>query len=244
VADERLSDRFLSAFTDVERHLKRLAHSVRHESFVGALRRASRTSQTVRSFAEDLEEMAELRNAIVHEYRNGTPIAEPHEETVAQMEAIRDQLLTPRRLFDVAVKPVVCATPDWSLRQALRAMREEGYSTLPVTGDRGVLGVLTAQAITSWFATHVLSERPIDPAMSVERVLAEARDRERYAIVGKKASVHYALELFQGAARKGRDITAVIITEDGSLGRQPVGIVTVHDIPQLRSEAGVRDGAR
>jgi hypothetical protein len=59
------------------------------------LRHAAKRSAAVRGVEDDLLELSDLRNAIVHERGGGYVIAEPHPETVERLEQIVELLVEP-----------------------------------------------------------------------------------------------------------------------------------------------------
>ena len=100
-------DRFLNAYTSIERELKRLAGSAHEQRFAELVRHAGQSNSAVRHYQEDLHELHDLRNAIVHDRRGGTPIADPNAWAVNKIESIAAVLQTPPKVY-----PKLTSTPE------------------------------------------------------------------------------------------------------------------------------------
>lgn len=84
------ADRFLSAFRDVEDYLRDLVSADPRTGFDALLAAAIPMSAGVRRHQQRLRQYGWLRNAIVHSrYSRAKPIADPREDVVADLEAIR-----------------------------------------------------------------------------------------------------------------------------------------------------------
>lgn len=83
------SERFLETFNSIDKFLRRKTGlNDRNNSFSSVLDKASKSNSAVRNLKIDLQEFADLRNAIVHERTDGHVIAEPHEEVIIRLEKI------------------------------------------------------------------------------------------------------------------------------------------------------------
>lgn len=88
---------FLAAFNEIEEFLRRALDAHHHTSFSTMVRQAERDEIITADQADDLLELADLRNAISHgRYgRQNQPIAEPNPDTLRTITKIRDELLQP-----------------------------------------------------------------------------------------------------------------------------------------------------
>lgn len=96
--DKERSTRFLNAFTEIEHYLRKQSGSSTFESLGSLLRKAANSSKPIKMHRRNLEELADLRNAIVHERRNGETIAEPHLDIDKEIELIKDQVIQPPKI--------------------------------------------------------------------------------------------------------------------------------------------------
>ncbi|MHB1317843.1 MAG: CBS domain-containing protein, partial [Anaerolineae bacterium] len=79
------SGRFLLAFNRIEKRLSEIGAVDEHRSFGEKLKAAARREPIVGHIQDELRELAELRNAIVHTDRM-VALAEPHPDIVAEIE--------------------------------------------------------------------------------------------------------------------------------------------------------------
>ena len=125
------SERFLSAFSRIEHHLRKMTNSTKQDTFSAVLSRAS-SHPTIRGFSDDLREFADLRNAIVHERGDGQPIAEPHVKTVHRLEYIDKLISQPPTVESLGTMAVITCSPGDRIGQAAREMLNGNFSQLPV----------------------------------------------------------------------------------------------------------------
>lgn len=225
---------FLASFNRAERALRRLARDP--APFRQLVSQTRRTHSVVRRYHDDLVELSELRNAIVHDSMDpAAVIAEPSEDVVELMCKIADILERPPQLGPLFQRDVAIVLESDPLRKALDLMVIDDYSKLPVYDGRGRLtGLLTERRIARWYAQSIVSGLPADPATPVEEVLALAGDpyRHNYALMPRDATVFDAEEKFI----KNRHLEAIIITESGRSNERPVGIATAGDMARLQPD--------
>jgi hypothetical protein len=146
-------DRFLAAFRSIE-HVMRSESASRPETHFAELVRQSR-NRVVKRFENDLLELAELRNAIVHR-RNDRLLAEPTEEATRQLEELRDVLAGPPRLDNaIGTRRVEMRSPGDSVRAAARTMRDGNFSQLPIYDKGQFVALLTAETVARWVAAEL-----------------------------------------------------------------------------------------
>lgn len=227
------SDRFLVAFARAEEALEELLGSGSGNSFRWLVRQAAKRDPLVRSVEDDLLELSELRNAIVHERGGGYVIAEPHEETVAHLEKIVDLVTDPPRVDEVMSRPVVSCRPAEPVAEAAKRMVDGDFSRLPVYDEDAFIGLLTANAIARWVADRLAGPPDTLHEEPVEAVLAYGEAGRRYEVVDRKRLVTDVVALFTEAHRSGRRLETVLVTPTGSEAERPMGIVTIQDLPKL-----------
>ena len=90
------AQRFLNAFAMIEKQLKQITGVTRYSRFYQLLNQASRSSGLVRKYEMELQEYADLRNAIVHQRSDeGHIIAIPIDEVVADIEELARKICEP-----------------------------------------------------------------------------------------------------------------------------------------------------
>jgi CBS domain-containing protein len=233
VAGDRLSDRFLGAFARVEDGLKRILGTASKDGFRWMVRQAAKRNAIVAAVEEDLTELADLRNAIVHERGGGYVIAEPHAATVERLERIAELILDPPGVELVMSRPVVVCAPDEPIRQAARRMVRGDFSRLPVYAEGELVGLLTANALARWVAARLTEPEPAMHEETVRDVLGFGESARRFELVAADQRVADVLALFSAATQKGRRIEAVLVTATGSPSERPLGIITIQDLPRM-----------
>ncbi len=229
----RLSDRFLVAFARAEEALGDLLGT--RNSFRWMLRQAAKRDPRVRSVEEDLIEIGELRNAIVHDRGGGYVIAEPHLEVVERLEKIVELLVDPPRIDAVMSKPVITCGPSEPVAEAAKRMVAGDFSRMPIYDGDMLIGLLTANALARWIASRLAGERGTLEEEPVGAILGYGEAGRRYEVVARNRQVADVVELFTEATRSGRRVEAVLVSATGSEREPPVGIVTIQDLPRLYS---------
>jgi CBS domain-containing protein len=189
-----------------------------------------RRSAVVRRHHDDLVELSELRNAIVHDSLDPAEvIAEPNTAAMTLMERLADLLEAPPRLIPLFSRKVVTVRDTDKLRHALELMIVNQYSRLPVYNRGGqLMALLTERHVARWYAEAVVAGRSADPDASVAAVLAAPtqRPRDNFAILPADATLFDAEEQFVGQ----HELEAIVITATGARHERPLGIVTVGDL--------------
>jgi CBS domain-containing protein len=233
-AGSGLSDRFLVAFARTEEALQQVLGAGTKESFRWLVRQAAKRNPLIRSLEEDLVEMSELRNAIVHDRGGGYVIAEPHADVVDRLEKIVELIVDPPRIDGAMSRPVITCTPDEPVAEAAERMVAGGVYRLPVYDEDGTLsGMLTANALARWIARKLAG--PVDTLQEepVREVLGHGENGQRWAIVARDSLVTDVVALFDDAPRRGRRLEAVLVTPTGLETERAIGIVTIQDLPGL-----------
>jgi CBS domain-containing protein len=224
---------FLAAFVRVEKHLRKMVDGRRDESFGALVTRAASSNPLIRRFADDLREYADLRNAIVHERRGAEAIAEPHSETVAELERIAGIIADPPRVNQLGSKVVETCTPKTPVGESARQMLASSFSQMPVYDDREFFGLLTAGTIARWLGAELGRLGGVLEEQTVSEVLRfrEATSVEEF--IRRDRPIVEVLDLFDAAARSGKHLEAVLVTQNGGRRERPLNILTVFDLPRL-----------
>lgn len=102
------AEEFLASYHRIEDYLSREMGDGQHFSFSNMVNRLAKQNPIIDRYKEDLHQMSQLRNAIVHERREPDfIIAEPHESLVALILEVERELLHPRLVIPLFAKSVV-----------------------------------------------------------------------------------------------------------------------------------------
>lgn len=221
------AERFLNAYARIEKRMERICRETRYIPFGQLLSRCARENRVVLNHQEDLREYNELRNAIVHQRgKQNEIIAEPSDSVTEDIERIADLLETDSSILKYASRPVKCVSAESDIRDVFHLMDQMGTSKIPVY-DNGVYGgIVTVEEIARWGVESSHSDT------KVKNILVQ-RKNERVLFLKKESSVESAIHGFESALNHGTALLAIIITEHGSLNEQPLGIITVADLPKI-----------
>jgi len=224
---------FLSLYNKTDHFLKEQLNIDRNRSFSRMLDEASESSTLVRRYRQTLKQFGQLRNAIVHEYRDGEIIAEPTENAVEEFQQIYQKLTRPERVLSVVGTSVVCLKKDESIEQAINLMNKHDYSQIPVIDDSGFIGMFTSGMLLKTLGEH---QRDVSTDFMLFRMDEVLKYNDRFRQVkflARTATVYDVLEIFEETALKDHQIDAILITESGDSHQMPIGIITDSDLPEL-----------
>lgn len=97
------SDLFLISFNRIEKWMRDEMGNARNMGFTELVRRlAQRKQLMIRKYEDDLLQLAQLRNAIVHDrIAVDFVIAEPNDWTVKRIQLIEQELIQPETVLDL-----------------------------------------------------------------------------------------------------------------------------------------------
>jgi hypothetical protein len=229
------SRRFLRLFNELDdylRHLTGLDQSD-HSSFGSVLAQAAERNQTVRRHKRRLQQLGNLRNAIVHQNGpNEEPIAEPHEQVVDDLEACIQAIKNPPRLGSFGSAPLPPFSPDDEVGDALLQMRDKDFSQVIVGVER--LSLLTTEGIARWIEHRVRDEIIELKGVRIGEVLAH-EPKGTFHVMKRGNTLYDARAAFIRAARKPERLFAILVTANGRDDEKPLSIVTPIDL--LRQES-------
>ncbi len=222
---------FVAAYNRVVKHLRAICKDRSHESYPNLVARASRISNLVRRYRDDLLEYGELRNAIVHDRLSPQEvIAAPRPSVVGQIRRIAELLEKPPTVIPAFSRQVVTVAAGDPLSTPLRIVRDRGYSQFPVYDQSGrFVGLLSERAIARWLAHHAMEAILHLNEVSVQDVLGCKESGQDFAFLPRNATVFDAQEGFAGNPK----LEAILITEAGAAGGKLLGIITAWDIVAL-----------
>ncbi len=224
------ASRFLDAFAIIEKECRNIVNEGRYTKFYLLLQQAAKMNSIVRRYEVELQEYADLRNAIVHQRTGeGEIIAQPVDWVVEKIERIADLLACPPQLKDHFLKPVRICRPSDRVKEVYCRMKELGTSKMPIYEYHEFVGLLTLEMIADW---AVLKQAKI-PDPVVEEIFKPQYRKEKVLFISRDATVVEALELFEEAMRRGITLLAVIISASGKKNERAEGILTIADLPAL-----------
>jgi hypothetical protein len=219
------ASRFVSAFNQLEQHLRRVSGRDASCRFHDLVKAACEVSASVCQHKDELLQFQRLRNAIVHE--QGTPsiyIADPRETACLRIEELRHRILCPKTLRRIsAYVPLRIFNADDLLPAALAYMKANDFSQV-ITLIDGCYMILSTEGIAHWLESKenmvMLSE------ISLEAVVrCEPPDTCKY--LKADDTIDRALQVF--TADLGKRVFSILVTETGERTEKPTAIITPWD---------------
>ncbi len=224
-------ERFIEAFNKIEKLLTAEAQVKEYTPFAQLVEGAANKNATVRRYQRDLKSFGVLRNAITHNWRKDFIIAEPHDDIVAQIEGLCDQLTKPERVVPRFKREVERLTIYQSIAEALAVIRQRSYSQFPVYDGKTFVGVLTDNGLSRWLASHIENDVVSLQESPIAEVMEHEENRKNFVFVSAQSSVDEVRDVF-GRVWESHipNLAAVLITANGRQTEQLLGIVTAWDL--------------
>lgn len=213
--------------------MRRTEHDPKHLPFPALLERSDDLSPKQ---VERLRSYADLRNAIVHNPRDGADeiIADPRSSTVEWLERQVEIILDPPLVMSVLnlSKPTVLSSND-DLGAFLQIVREKEYSQVPVLDDDGGLHLITTNTVTRWLAGEYIDDRSaIFEQVKLSQIHRFAEDCDELVLRPRNLKAAEAVQIFAGL--RGRNApAAIVITEHGKDHQTPLGLCSQSDVARL-----------
>lgn len=224
--ERQRTERFLTAYNRIERHLKRTTGLPEHESMATAMRAFFRQQPQWRRLENPLHAFRELRNLIVHErYDPYTYLAVPSETVTTQIEESATALEHPKRADQTFGRTVIVLESEDPLERFLEeGVRQANIDQVPVYHDGVFAGLLTGWDVTRWWAQNAATNDAT--SIPVGRLLTQEPGPDRVVFIARDASDNSVISAFEQLP----GLVCVLITEDGRRDAKPVGIATAYDL--------------
>lgn len=225
------AQRFLSAYASIEKSLKQITGRTKYVKFYQLLQEATIKNKFAQKYEIELQEYAELRNAIVHQRDGvGKIIAQPTLETVEDIEKIAELLDEYHPVSKYFLKKVLVCHLDEKILDVQKRMQENNISKIPVYDKQGIVGILTVESIAKWACAQLVTPTNIS---TVNDIYESINENEKVFFLSKNASVYEVIRIYNTSMKKGQLVLAIIITEEGIKTQKPIGIITVKDLPVI-----------
>lgn len=230
------AQKFLGEYNKIEAYIKNTPqYEQAGRRIIPAVIALSRVNRVASEYQNDIIQLIELRNALVHRTTD-RPIAEPYDETVESVRKLADSLLSPRTANDIATKPVAVRSTDDGLADTLKFMAEKNITNIPVLDDNGfLLGILSEASVVKWIADASGEDGTLSTAVKiaeVERFLDTPDDVGDcvYRFTGLMTDEYTVRDMFSSAMEMGKRLSAVFVTSTGKKTGEIRGIITAWDL--------------
>lgn len=222
------ADLFLSTFNRIEKELKRLLGNPSNMGFSEAVRRLSKRRDNVIGGNEnDLLQLAQLRNAIVHDQvADDFVIAEPNDWAVARIKAIEESLLRPGKVLPRFGKKVTGFERNLPMIEIMKIINKKRFSQFPVYDSGKFIGLVTLRTIGFFFAQESLNGSVKLEGRIAEDLLRANGKQANFKFVSAETKVSEVEQMFQTEGI----LEAVLITKNGDSDGNLLGIIRPRDI--------------
>ncbi len=230
--DEQRAERFLVAFNAIDRELRGRLGLDRNNSFRSVVDRYASEKPWWRRDAESLRAFAELRNVVVHErFERFKYISIPAPDVVKEIEAIRDRLVKPKTVQQVAGRDVFTIDSQATLTEFLRLVEQERINQVPVYSQGTFQGLVTSKGVLRWLAESVgQNGARVDlDTLVVRELLRLEGSRHNCDFVARDLPVDEASFMFA----RNPQLEALLVTEHGKREQGLIGIMTQRDASHL-----------
>jgi len=230
------SDRFLDAFIAIEKHLKRIVRRDLQNDcipFYRLIEHASKRDAAVRNLFIDLQEYADLRNAIVHERTDSHVIAEPNDVAMQKIELMVKLITEPPKLRKFMTRNVCRFQASNPIATAAATLYKKKYSQAPVYNGEDFVGLLTTNTIARWLGANAKEEFMFPSETSIKDVLEYTEISEHVIFLKPDVSVYEVIERFHTYEANGKRLEAILVTNAGKPSEKLLGMLTIWDLLKL-----------
>jgi predicted transcriptional regulator len=225
------AEEFIAAYNQLDQAIrKRTGVFDRNTSFVSVFNRLVNELRWLDRHRDRVRLISDLRNVISH----GTMaarryLATPEPSAIDYVRDLHQSITQPQTVDPQFRRPggVSVVRAEDSIMVVLELVRKHDFTHVPVVGETGVEGIITATGVLRWLGAAVGTESLIEVAdVSVRHVLdAEDPSVETFRTIGRLTPVPEALFMF----KESPVLQALLITNSGSKDETPLGIITTWD---------------
>lgn len=222
------AEAFLSSFNRIEKWFREQLNNPTNMGFSEMVRRLTRKKESqLTLFQDDLLQMAQLRNAIVHEQiSTDFVIAEPNEWAVDRLLEIEKALISPEKVLPRFSKKVTGFDVNISIKEILSIVARKQYSQFPIYDNGRFKGLITVRGLGIWLAVESSNgDIQLDGRKASELLVSNYKG-SNYQFVDKETTVFQVEELFATQIR----LEAILITKDGNPNGSLLGIIRPRDL--------------
>lgn len=224
------SDVFLSSFNRIEKWMRDKIGDAKNMGFTELVRRlAQKKNGVIRKYEEDLLQLAQLRNAIVHDrIAVDFVIAEPNEWAVNKIQHIEQELIRPEMVLPRFAKHVTGFERDLPLLELLDTITKKRYSQFPLYNKGKFEALVTLRIIGFWLAKESQKGTIDLTHKKAADLIFKDGKYTNYRFVSAKTHILEVEAMF----REQGTLEAVLITKDGNPNGNLLGIIRPRDIYQ------------
>lgn len=222
---------FLTSFNRIEKRFKEELGSPKNMGFTQMVRRLShRNDLPVKKYEADLLQIAQLRNAIVHEHiGEGFIIAEPNQWILHRILMIEEELLKPEHVLPRFGKKVTGFEKTLPLIELFKIVAQKRYSQFPIYDKGHFLSLITLREIGYWTAIESQSGQIILEGRQANELILKDGKTTNYEFVAADCSISQVEQMF----KENATLESILITKTGHPNGHLLGIIRPKDMINL-----------
>lgn len=224
------AERFISAYNEIDHALRTIYGFKRSISNADLIRKSVPLNSVVRKYEDELIDYGRLRNSIVHKTNPNYVIAEPHDEVVEDFEKIAKLISTPPKALErVCVNDVSICDGKINLKTLFKLIENTGHKNIPVYENNVLIGVSMGTVLLTKISEVVAHGEDVDEYLEntkVSEIVSKLEENGYFRLTDKNITIEKALNHFYN----NRRLQLILITNSGSTGEKPLGIITISDI--------------
>ncbi|HAZ37401.1 MAG TPA: hypothetical protein DEF85_00095 [Clostridiaceae bacterium] len=233
---ENNSKEFLSIYNEIDEYMRRRLNADNRVPFKRMVDILIKKDKVFDRYKDDLFDFARLRNAIVHNPygSKAEPIAEPHDLIVEKFKKIKNEIMNPVRLIDIAVKgnDIYSATLDDDALEVMEKMNDNSYTHVPVLENGLLIGVFSLYSVFAYLTENEGSQITNQTKVGDLRdyISLEKHQGEYFKFEPKNCLVIDVEDLFIKRLENNRRLVMIFVTENGNSDNKLLGIVSAWNV--------------
>lgn len=223
---------YFEKFKILEAKLRKISHGVDRNNFYEVLDKAEKINYLIKIKRSVLLDLNALRNIFAHADREKY-IAEVNQFAFEELDKIINSLENPPTVGKVFKKDVYYVDTNEIVEIVIRKMQENIYTHVPVYKDDKYIGTFSETTLLTWLI-HNLNKGHADfykPQIKYVNPEYLNNSTNMVKFIPADKSIFEIHEMFDRAISVHARLGALLITEDGTKNKFPIGIITAWDLP-------------
>ncbi len=227
--------KYLSLFNEIDKYFDKVLGTERFMPYNDKIKQIIQghypISWFVKMFQNELKYFGELRNNISHGLKVDEYIyAIPTQTAIDKLSDFADKIVSPPLCIEYFRKEVHSVQYTDSLKDLLIAIKEYGYTYIPVYNGEKFLWVVTESGILQRLAEVMLEENYIDLSKARIEHLPISNSNKDFVFASSNINIYQADEIFTSKKKKGRGLWALFITKNGTSAEKIIGMISGNDL--------------
>lgn len=237
-SEEERVETFLNKFKELEHILvgKALKEEDDYVSFSKALNEIyySKSDPVISDYENYsfLRMASDIRNILSHNVDSLIPTV----ESIDRLDKILRQIKDPLRAMDVCSKDIVSLSENESLSSAIKKMKNNSLSHLPIMKDGKVVGVFSRSTVFDYLSSGKNLKADMTMIDFSDVTGLSKHHAESFVFVSKKTRINAIYSYLVKREVHEKNVALVFVTQNGKKEEDIYGIITSTDLLKYHSE--------